>query len=227
MNTQVLQGLLVPFLGTTLGAALVFFLKRDLPEKVQKGLSGFAAGVMVAASIWSLLIPALEGAADLGAWSFLPATIGFWLGILFLLLLDRLVPHVHLDGEQEGLRASLTRSMMVALAVALHNLPEGMAVGVVYAGSMQPEQVGSVSFASAFALAVGIALQNVPEGAIVAMPLRQAGMSRVKAFTLGMLSGAFEPLGALLTIGLAAVFAPMMPVMLSFAAGAMLYVVVE
>ena len=191
MNTQVLQGLLVPFLGTTLGAALVFFLKRDLPEKVQKGLSGFAAGVMVAASIWSLLIPALEGAADLGAWSFLPATIGFWLGILFLLLLDRLVPHVHLDGEQEGLRASLTRSMMVALAVALHNLPEGMAVGVVYAGSMQPEQVGSVSFASAFALAGGIALQNV------------------------------------LTIGLAAVFAPMMPVMLSFAAGAMLYVVVE
>lgn len=168
MNTQVLQGLLVPFLGTTLGAALVFFLKRDLPEKVQKGLSGFAAGVMVAASIWSLLIPALEGAADLGAWSFLPATIGFWLGILFLLLLDRLVPHVHLDGEQEGLRASLPRSMMVALAVALHNLPEGMAVGVVYAGSMQPEQVGSVSFASAFALAVGIALQNVPEGAIVA-----------------------------------------------------------
>lgn len=137
MNTQVLQGLLVPFLGTTLGAALVFFLKRDLPEKVQKGLSGFAAGVMVAASIWSLLIPALEGAADLGAWSFLPATIGFWLGILFLLLLDRLVPHVHLDGEQEGLRASLPRSMMVALAVALHNLPEGMAVGVVYAGSMQ------------------------------------------------------------------------------------------
>lgn len=136
MNTQVLQGLLVPFLGTTLGAALVFFLKRDLPEKVQKGLSGFAAGVMVAASIWSLLIPALEGAADLGAWSFLPATIGFWLGILFLLLLDRLVPHVHLDGEQEGLRASLPRSMMVALAVALHNLPEGMAVGVVYAGSM-------------------------------------------------------------------------------------------
>lgn len=202
MNSQVLQGLLVPFLGTTLGAALVFFLKRDLPEKVQKGLSGFAAGVMVAASIWSLLIPALEGAADLGAWSFLPATIGFWLGILFLLLLDRLVPHVHLDGEQEGLRASLPRSMMVALAVALHNLPEGMAVGVVYAGSMQPEQVGSVSFASAFALAVGIALQNVPEGAV-------------------------EPLGALLTIGLAAVFAPMMPVMLSFAAGAMLYVVVE
>lgn len=222
MNTQVLQGLLVPFLGTTLGAALVFFLKRDLPEKVQKGLSGFAAGVMVAASIWSLLIPALEGAADLGAWSFLPATVGFWLGILFLLLLDRLVPHVHLDGEQEGLRASLPRSMMVALAVALHN-----PVGVVYAGSMQPEQVGSVSFASAFALAVGIALQNVPEGAIVAMPLRQAGMSRVKAFTLGMLSGAVEPLGALLTIGLAAVFAPMMPVMLSFAAGAMLYVVVE
>ena len=223
MNTQVLQGLLVPFLGTTLGAALVFFLKRDLPEKVQKGLSGFAAGVMVAASIWSLLIPALEGAADLGAWSFLPATIGFWLGILFLLLLDRLVPHVHLDGEQE----SLPKTTMLLFAVTLHNIPEGMAVGVVYAGSMQPEQLGSVSFASAFALAIGIALQNVPEGAIVAMPLRQAGMSRKKAFTLGMLSGAVEPLGALLTIGLAAVFAPMMPVMLSFAAGAMLNVVVE
>ena len=211
MNSQVLQGLLVPFLGTTLGAALVFFLKRDLPEKVQKGLSGFAAGVMVAAGMWSRLIPAL--------WSLL--------GILFLLLLDRVVPHVHLDGELEVLRASLPRSMMVALAVALHNLPEGMAVGVVYAGSMQPEQVGSVSFASAFALAVGIALQNVPEGAIVAMPLRQAGMSRVKAFTLGMLSGAVEPLGALLTIGLAAVCAPMLPEMLSVAAGAVLYVVVE
>ena len=179
MNMQVVQGLLVTFLGTTLGAALVFFLKNDLPEKVEKGLSGFAAGVMVAASIWSLLIPALEDSKSLGQWAFVPATVGFWLGILFLLLLDRLIPHVHLDGEQEGVRSSLPRAMMVALAVALHNLPEGMAVGVVYAGSMQPEQVGSVSFASAFALAVGIALQNVPEGAIVAMPLRQAGMSRV------------------------------------------------
>lgn len=227
MNTQVLQGLLVPFLGTTLGAALVFFLKRDLPEKVQKGLSGFAAGVMVAASIWSLLIPALEGSKSLGQWAFMPATVGFWLGILFLLLLDRLIPHVHLDGEQEGVRSSLPRAMMVALAVALHNLPEGMTVGVVYAGTMHAEQAGTTSVASALILAIGIALQNVPEGAIVAMPLRQAGMSRVKAFTLGMLSGAIEPLGALLTIGLAAVFAPMMPVLLSFAAGAMLYVVVD
>ena len=227
MNMQVVQGLLVPFLGTTLGAALVFFLKNDLPEKVEKGLSGFAAGVMVAASIWSLLIPALEDSKSLGQWAFVPATVGFWLGILFLLLLDRLIPHVHLDGEQEGVRSSLPRAMMVALAVALHNLPEGMTVGVVYAGTMHAEQVGTTSVASALVLAIGIALQNVPEGAIVAMPLRQAGMSRVKAFTLGMLSGAVEPLGALLTIGLAAVFAPMMPVMLSFAAGAMLYVVVE
>ena len=152
MNTQVLQGLLVPFLGTTLGAALVFFLKRDLPEKVQKGLSGFAAGVMVAASIWSLLIPALEGAADLGAWSFLPATIGFWLGILFLLLLDRLVPHVHLDGEQEGLRATLPRSMMVALAVALHNLPEGM-------GMIVPLRSGGVGKGRSLLL---VALSGLP-----------------------------------------------------------------
>ena len=220
-------GILIPFLGTTLGAACVFFLRKALGDRLQRALTGFAAGVMVAASVWSLLIPAIDQSAALGRLSFLPAAVGFWIGVAFLLLLDRLVPHIHLDGEQEGLRASLPRSMMVALAVALHNLPEGMAVGVVYAGSMQPEQVGSVSFASAFALAVGIALQNVPEGAIVAMPLRQAGMSRKKAFTLGMLSGAVEPLGALLTIGLAAVFAPMMPVMLSFAAGAMLYVVVE
>lgn len=149
MNMQVVQGLLVPFLGTTLGAALVFFLKNDLPEKVEKGLSGFAAGVMVAASIWSLLIPALEDSKSLGQWAFVPATVGFWLGILFLLLLDRLIPHVHLDGEQEGVRSSLPRAMMVALAVALHNLPEGMTVGVVYAGTMHAEQVGTTSVASA------------------------------------------------------------------------------
>ena len=226
MNTQVLQGLLVPFLGTTLGAALVFFLKRDLPEKVQKGLSGFAAGVMVAASIWSLLIPALEGAADLGAWSFLPATIGFWLGILFLLLLDRLVPHVHLDGEQEGLRASLPRSMMVALAVALHNLPEGMAVGVVFAGMLSGST--GITVAGAFSLAIGIAIQNFPEGAIISMPLKSEGqMSRKKAFLYGTLSGAVEPVGAALTIALASVIDPFLPYLLSFAAGAMLYVVVE
>ena len=188
MNTQVLQGLLVPFLGTTLGAALVFFLKRDLPEKVQKGLSGFAAGVMVAASIWSLLIPALEGAADLGAWSFLPATIGFWLGILFLLLLDRLVPHVHLDGEQEGLRAALTRSMMVARAGALHNLPEGMAVSV---------------------------------------PLRREGYSRGQSFFYGQLSGVVEPIAAVLGALLVLKVRTCLPFLLAFAAGAMIYVVVE
>ena len=221
-------GILIPFLGTSLGAGCVFFLKKSLSNGIQRALTGFAAGVMVAASVWSLLIPAMEQAADLGRLAFFPAAVGFWLGILFLLLLDHLIPHLHQNSLQaEGPKSQLQRTTMMVLAVTLHNIPEGMAVGVVYAGSMQPEQVGSVSFASAFALAVGIALQNVPEGAIVAMPLRQAGMSRVKAFTLGMLSGAVEPLGALLTIGLAAVFAPMMPVMLSFAAGAMLYVVVE
>ena len=225
MNTQVLQGLLVPFLGTTLGAALVFFLKRDLPEKVQKGLSGFAAGVMVAASIWSLLIPALEGAADLGAWSFLPATIGFWLGILFLLLLDRLVPHVHLDGEQEGLRASLPRSMMVALAVALHNLPEGMAVGVVYAGYLSGQ--AQITAAGALALSLGIAIQNFPEGAIISLPLRAEGMGKARAFWGGVLSGIVEPIGAVLTILAASLIVPALPYLLSFAAGAMLYVVVE
>ena len=225
MNTQVLQGLLVPFLGTTLGAALVFFLKRDLPEKVQKGLSGFAAGVMVAASIWSLLIPALEGAADLGAWSFLPATIGFWLGILFLLLLDRLVPHVHLDGEQEGLRASLPRSMMVALAVALHNLPEGMAVGVMYAGFLAEN--AQITAASALVLSLGIAIQNFPEGAIISMPLRAEGESKGKAFLGGVLSGVVEPIGAVLTLLAAQLVIPALPYFLSFAAGAMLYVVVE
>ena len=225
MNSQVLQGLLVPFLGTTLGAALVFFLKRDLPEKVQKGLSGFAAGVMVAASIWSLLIPALEGAADLGAWSFLPATIGFWLGILFLLLLDRLVPHVHLDGEQEGLRASLPRSMMVALAVALHNLPEGMAVGVVYAGYLSGQ--AQITAAGALALSLGIAIQNFPEGAIISMPLRAEGQKKGRAFLGGVLSGVVEPAGAVLTILAAQFIIPALPYLLSFAAGAMLYVVVE
>ena len=221
-------GIMIPFLGTALGSACVFFMKKSLGDLVQRSLAGFAAGVMVAASIWSLLIPAIEQSEGMGKLSFLPAFIGFWVGVLFLLLLDRLIPHLHVGSNQaEGPKSRLGRTTMMVLAVTLHNIPEGMAVGVVYAGSMQPEQVGSVSFASAFALAVGIALQNVPEGAIVAMPLRQAGMSRVKAFTLGMLSGAVEPLGALLTIGLAAVFAPMMPVMLSFAAGAMLYVVIE
>ena len=228
MNTNLITGILIPFAGTSLGAACVLFMKKGLNERIQRVLTGFAAGVMVAASIWSLLIPAIEQSEGMGKLSFLPAFIGFWVGVLFLLLLDHLIPHLHVGSNQaEGPKSRLSRTTMMVLAVTLHNIPEGMAVGVVYAGSMQPEQLGSVSFASAFALAVGIALQNVPEGAIVAMPLRQAGMSRKKAFTLGMLSGAVEPLGALLTIGLAAVFAPMMPVMLSFAAGAMLYVVIE
>ena len=189
----------IPFLGTVLGSAMVFFMKKEMDAKLGKLLLGFASGVMIAASVWSLLIPAIEMSEEQGKWSWLPATAGFLLGMGFLLLLDSLVPHLHIDSEKpEGMKSGFRKTTMLVLAVTLHNLPEGMAVGVVYAGSMQPEQVGSVSFASAFALAVGIALQNVPEGAIVAMPLRQAGMSRVKAFTLGMLSGAVEPLGALL-----------------------------
>ena len=226
MNTQVLQGLLVPFLGTTLGAALVFFLKRDLPEKVQKGLSGFAAGVMVAASIWSLLIPALEGAADLGAWSFLPATIGFWLGILFLLLLDRVIPHLHRNaGQAEGPRTQLQRTTMMILAVTLHNIPEGMAVGVVYAGYLTG--TARISAAGALALSLGIAIQNFPEGAIISLPLRAEGQSRMRAFAGGVLSGIVEPVGAVLTVLAARFVAPALPYLLSFAAGAMLYVVVE
>ena len=220
-------GIMIPFLGTTLGAACVFFMKKSLGDLVQRALAGFAAGVMVAASIWSLLIPAIEQSEGMGKLSFLPAFIGFWVGVLFLLLLDRLIPHLHVGSEQaEGPKSKLGRTTMMVLAVTLHNIPEGMAVGVVYAGVLYGHQA-SITAAGALALSLGIAIQNFPEGAIISMPLRAEGMRKSKAFLYGTLSGVVEPLGALLTILASGFFIPLMPYLLSFAAGAMLYVVVE
>lgn len=219
-------GLLLPFVGTALGAGCVFFLKKQLDRSVQRALTGFAAGVMVAASIWSLLIPAMEQAADRGRGAALPAVIGFWLGILFLLLLDRLIPHLHQQSEQpEGVAAGFSRTTMLLLAVTLHNIPEGMAVGVVYAGFLTGES--AITAAGALALSLGIAIQNFPEGAIISLPLRAEGMQKSRAFASGVLSGAVEPLGAALTIWAAQLVVPALPYLLSFAAGAMLYVVVE
>ena len=221
-----LLGLLIPLLGTMLGSAFVFFMKDDLPERVQKTLLGFASGVMVAASVWSLLIPAMEMEEAKGAWSVLPAAVGFLLGILFLLALDELTPHLHLGTDKpEGPRLRLSRTAMLALAVTIHNLPEGMAVGVVFAGAEQG--IGSISLASAVAVSLGIAIQNVPEGAIISMPMRVEGNSRWRSFLIGSLSGAVEPVGALAVVLLASLLTPVLPYMLAFAAGAMFYVVVE
>ena len=226
IEKELLAGLLIPFLGTSLGAACVFVMKEELSARVQKALMGFAAGVMVAASVWSLLIPAMEESASLGIWSFLPAVIGFWVGTLFLLALDHLIPHLHLHAEQaEGPHSRFSKTVMMALAVTLHNVPEGMAVGVVLAGWLAGG--GDISFSAALALSVGIAIQNFPEGAIVSMPLRASGASRARAFVLGMLSGAVEPVGGALTILAASFVVPVLPYLLAFAAGAMLYVVVE
>ena len=226
MDINIAYGLLIPFLGTSLGAACVFFMKRNLGISVQRALTGFAAGVMVAASVWSLLIPALEQAEPMGKFSFIPAAAGFWIGILFLLLLDHLIPHLHRFAEQpEGPKSKLQRTTMLVLAVTLHNIPEGMAVGVVYAGYMAGN-VG-ISAMGALALALGIAIQNFPEGAIISMPLRSEGMGKGKSFWLGVLSGAVEPIGAILTILAADLIVPGLPYFLSFAAGAMIYVVVE
>ena len=223
---MIFWSLLTPFFGTSLGAACVFFLKKGLGDRVQRGLTGFASGVMVAASIWSLLIPAMEQSAGVGGWAFLPAVTGFWAGILFLLGLDHLIPHLHQRSQQaEGPRTQLQRSTMMVLAVTLHNIPEGMAVGGVYAGFLAGE--GQITMAAALALSLGIAIQNFPEGAIISMPLRSEGMGKAKAFAGGMLSGAVEPVGALLTILAAGLVVPALPYLLSFAAGAMLYVVVE
>lgn len=224
MNT--FYGILIPFLGTTLGAACVFFLKKALSESLQRALTGFAAGVMVAASVWSLLIPAIEQASGMGRLSFTPAVIGFWCGILFLLLLDHVIPHLHRNCEQtEGPKTHLPRSTMLLLAVTLHNIPEGMAVGVMYAGYLSGN--AQITAAGALALSLGIAIQNFPEGAIISMPLRAEGMSKSKAFLCGTLSGIVEPIGALLTILAAQHIIVALPYFLSFAAGAMLYVVVE
>ena len=219
-------GILIPFLGTTLGASCVFFMKRSLGDLVQRSLAGFAAGVMVAASIWSLLIPAIEQSEDMGKLSFLPAFIGFWSGVLFLLLLDRLISHLHVGSEQaEGPKSKLGRTTMMVLAVTLHNIPEGMAVGVVYAGFLSGN--AQITAASALALSLGIAIQNFPEGAIISMPLRAEGERKGRAFLGGVLSGVVEPIGAVLTLLAAQFVIPALPYLLSFAAGAMLYVVVE
>ena len=225
MNTQVWLGILLPFLGTSLGAAMVFVLRDRISDGVQRALTGFAAGVMVAASFWSLLQPALDGAEDMGRLSFLPAAIGFLLGIGFLLLLDVITPHMHMDEQTEGPKSSLKRTTKLILAVTLHNIPEGMAVGVVYAGWIAGD--AGVSNAAALALALGIALQNFPEGAIVSMPLRAAGMNKMKTFWYGVLSGVVEPIAALITLAAASAVVSILPYLLAFAAGAMFYVVVE
>lgn len=226
MESEVIKGILIPFVGTSLGAACVFFMKKEMSSLVQRIMTGFAAGVMVAASIWSLLIPAIEQSEDMGKLSFIPAVVGFMLGIFFLLILDTVIPHLHINSaETEGPKSSLKRSTMLVLAVALHNIPEGMAVGVVYAGLHS----GNVKITAmgALALSLGIAIQNFPEGAIISMPLKAEGIGKGKAFIYGMLSGIVEPIGALVTIIAASFVVPILPYLLSFAAGAMMYVVVE
>lgn len=226
MNWSVFYGILIPFLGTSFGAACVFFMKKEMGDRLQRMLTGFAAGVMVAASIWSLLIPAMEQVSDMGKLAFVPAVAGFWCGILFLLLLDHIIPHLHRNSQSaEGPKSQLKRTTMLVLAVTLHNIPEGMAVGVVYAGYLAGST--QISAAAAMALSLGIAIQNFPEGAIISMPLRAEGTGKPKAFLGGVLSGIVEPIGAILTILAAGLIVPALPYLLSFAAGAMLYVVVE
>ena len=226
MNLSVFYGILIPFLGTSLGAACVFFMKHDMSERLSRILTGFAAGVMVAASIWSLLIPAMDQSEEMGKFAFVPAVAGFWGGILFLLLLDHIIPHLHrYSVSAEGPKSRLQRTTMMVLAVTLHNIPEGMAVGVVYAGYLAGN--AKITVAAAMALSIGIAIQNFPEGAIISMPLRAEGMKVSKAFAGGVLSGIVEPVGAMLTILAAGYIVPALPYLLSFAAGAMIYVIVE
>lgn len=226
MTLDVFGGIMIPFLGTVLGSACVFFMKKGMSERLQRALSGFAAGVMVAASVWSLLIPAIEYAENMGKWSFVPAVVGFWIGVLFLLLLDHLIPHLHRNAKQaEGPKSHLKRTTMMVLAVTLHNLPEGMAVGVVYAGYLAGNS--NISATGALALSLGIAIQNFPEGAIISMPLKAEGEKKSRAFFGGAASGIVEPIGALITVAAAGIVLPALPYLLSFAAGAMLYVVVE
>ena len=218
--------LFIPFIGTMTGSALVFLMKKEMSAALQKSLLGFASGVMVAASIWSLLIPSIDLCADEGKWAVLPAAIGFAAGMMFLLLIDNLTPHLHIGANSpEGPRSRLSRTAMLSLAVTIHNLPEGMAVGAVLAGA---SQMGSdISLTAAISVAIGIAIQNIPEGAIISMPMRAAGNSRLKSFVIGSLSGIVEPIGAATVILLASAMIPVIPYMLAFAAGAMLYVVVE
>jgi len=222
---MVLRGILIPFIGTALGAGCVYLMKEELSRSVQRGLTGFAAGVMTAASVWSLLIPAMNYSEHMGKFAFIPAVIGFWVGILFLMLLDKIVPHLHMySSESEGPKSSLGKDAMLMLAMTIHNIPEGMAVGVVYASILAGE---GISAAAALALSIGIAIQNFPEGAVLSMPLRSSGVSRHKAFGFGVLSGIVEPIGAVLTILAASFVVPILPYLLAFAAGAMIYVVVE
>lgn len=224
--TKVIIGMFIPLMGTTLGAAMVFFMKGEMKIQLQKALLGFASGVMIAASVWSLLIPAIEMTEANDGTPWIPAVVGFLIGVGFLLVLDTLIPHLHLDSDApEGRPSQLGKSFMLILAVTLHNIPEGMAVGVVLAGMISGSEV--ISTAGAFALAIGIAIQNFPEGAIISMPLASSGLGKKKAFKYGLLSGIVEPIGAGITILLTSLVTPVLPYILSFAAGAMIYVVVE
>ncbi len=226
MTFEMVREIFVPFLGTTLGAASVFFVRKNLNRQLQRALTGFAAGVMVAASVWGLILPSMEQSAHMGKFAFVPAVVGLWAGILFLMLLDKVIPHLHMNSDQaEGPSCGLGRSAMMVLAVALHNLPEGMAVGVILAGAATGAE--GISAAAALTLSLGIAIQNFPEGAIISIPLKEAGMSRRRSFAYGALSGVVEPVGAVLTLLMAEMIVPALPYLLSFAAGAMLYVVVE
>ena len=225
MNILIAEGLLIPFLGTALGSACVFFMKGEMNARLQRALAGFASGVMVAASIWSLLIPAMEQSESMGRLSFVPAVTGFCLGMLFLLFLDMVIPHMHLDDTVEGPKANLQKTTMMVLAVTLHNIPEGMAVGVVYAGWASGNE--TITAAGALALALGIAIQNFPEGAIISMPLHGKGVTKTKACLYGALSGIVEPVAGLITVMLTSLVVPILPYLLGFAAGAMIYVVVE
>ena len=226
MTIEMLQEIFIPFAGTTLGAGCVFFIKGKLNMRLQRIFTGFAAGVMVAASIWSLLIPSLENAGHMGKWAFMPAVVGFWLGVIFLAAMDKAVPHLHMNSETaEGPKSKLQRTTMMILALVLHNIPEGMAVGVLYAGAMMQE--ADITVTAALVLSLGIAIQNFPEGAIISIPLHGEGVKKSKAFTYGMLSGLVEPIAAVFTILVAELVVPALPYMLGFAAGAMIYVVVE
>ena len=223
---EVFWGLAIPFIGTTLGSGMVFLMKNKINNKIEKLLLGFASGVMIAASVWSLLIPSIEMAKNQNVAEWIPATVGFLLGIIFLLILDSVIPHLHLNTDKpEGIKAKMQKTTMMVLAVTLHNIPEGMAVGVVFAGAIA--QNTGITMAGAIALAIGIAIQNFPEGAIISMPLKSEGMSKSKAFLYGTLSGIVEPIGAIITIALTNLVVPILPYFLSFAAGAMIYVVVE
>ena len=228
MNKDILLGVMIPFIGTTLGAACVYIMKDTLKDRVQKGLSGFAAGVMVAASIWSLIMPSMEMVEDrLANMAWIPAAVGFIVGVIFLLILDSVIPHQHIDSDHpEGMKAeSLRKTTMMVLAVIIHNIPEGIAVGVSFAGVLYGR--GDLTMAAAMVLSIGIAIQNFPEGAIISMPLKAVGVNKHKAFGMGIFSGIVEPIAAIITILLSSIMVPILPYLLSFAAGAMMYVVVE